>query len=47
MFISFLILYLVPFSDGNCFQKIYGKQTKDYKLEGFQIFSIYKGKRFL
>ena len=37
MFISFLILYLVPFSDGNCFQKMYGKQTKDYKLEGFQI----------
>lgn len=38
MFISFLMLYLVPFSDGNCFQnQMYGKQTKDYKLEGFQI----------
>ena len=38
MFISFLILCLVPFSDGNCFQKqMYGKQAKDYKLEGFQI----------
>ena len=38
MFISFLIICLVPFSDGNCFQnQMYGKQTKDYKLEGFQI----------
>ena len=38
MVISFLILCLVPFSDGNCFQNHkYGKQTKDYKLEGFQI----------
>ena len=38
MVISFLILCLVPFSDGNCFQNHkYGKQTKDYKLEGFPI----------
>ena len=38
MVISFLILCLVPFSDGDCFQnQMYGKQTKDYKLEGFQI----------
>ena len=38
MFMSFLILCLVPFSDGNCYQKqMYGKQTKDYKLEGFQL----------
>lgn len=38
IFMSFLILCLPLFSDGNCFRDhMYGKQTKDYRLEGFQI----------
>ena len=38
IFMSFLILCLPLLSDGNCFRDhMYGKQTKDYRLEGFQI----------